>query len=55
MSLESHAITFCAIFVYNFEQVGGAVAYLQTGLFLARCYMTLLASSVLIITWLNLR
>ncbi|PPR84427.1 hypothetical protein GOBAR_AA36287 [Gossypium barbadense] len=34
--------------------VGGAVAYLQTGLFSARRYMTLLASSVLIITWLNL-
>ncbi|XP_022744517.1 2-carboxy-1,4-naphthoquinone phytyltransferase, chloroplastic-like isoform X2 [Durio zibethinus] len=34
--------------------VGGAVAYLQTGLFSARRYIILLASSVLIITWINL-
>ncbi|GMJ12915.1 hypothetical protein HRI_004960700 [Hibiscus trionum] len=34
--------------------VGGAAAYLQTGLFSARRYIVLLASSVLIITWLNL-
>ncbi|XWS54531.1 hypothetical protein CRYUN_Cryun10bG0097000 [Craigia yunnanensis] len=34
--------------------VGGAVAYLQTGLFSARRYIMLLASSVLIITWINL-
>ncbi|XP_054800290.1 2-carboxy-1,4-naphthoquinone phytyltransferase, chloroplastic isoform X2 [Prosopis cineraria] len=34
--------------------VGGAAAYLQTGLFSSRCYFTLLASSVLIIMWLNL-
>ncbi|GLT94375.1 hypothetical protein SLE2022_121180 [Rubroshorea leprosula] len=34
--------------------VGSAAAYLQTGLFLSRRYFLLLASSVLIITWLNL-
>ncbi|GLT97956.1 hypothetical protein SLE2022_154950 [Rubroshorea leprosula] len=34
--------------------VGGAAAYLQTGLFLSGRYFLLLASSVLIITWLNL-
>ncbi|KAK4271296.1 hypothetical protein QN277_020007 [Acacia crassicarpa] len=34
--------------------VGSAAAYLQTGLFSSRCYLILLASSVLIITWLNL-
>ncbi|KAL4362197.1 hypothetical protein GQ457_04G003840 [Hibiscus cannabinus] len=34
--------------------VGGAAAYLQTGLFSARRYVVLLVSSVLIITWLNL-
>ncbi|KAK8627015.1 hypothetical protein V6N13_134644 [Hibiscus sabdariffa] len=34
--------------------VGGAAAYLQTGLFSARRYFVLLVSSVLIITWLNL-
>ncbi|XP_021300556.1 2-carboxy-1,4-naphthoquinone phytyltransferase, chloroplastic isoform X3 [Herrania umbratica] len=34
--------------------VGGAVAYLQTGLFSVRRYLMLLASSVLIITWINL-
>ncbi|XVF01545.1 hypothetical protein REPUB_Repub04eG0098300 [Reevesia pubescens] len=34
--------------------VGGAVAYLQTGLFSAKRYIILLASSVLIITWINL-
>ncbi|CAI0376071.1 unnamed protein product [Linum tenue] len=35
--------------------VGGAAAYLQTGVFSAKRYFTLLISSVLIITWLNLR
>lgn len=35
--------------------VGSAAAYLQTGLFSARRYFMLLASSVFIITWLNLR
>ncbi|OMO84886.1 UbiA prenyltransferase family [Corchorus capsularis] len=34
--------------------VGGAVAYLQTGLFLTRRYLMLLASSVLVIAWINL-
>ncbi|XP_060167892.1 2-carboxy-1,4-naphthoquinone phytyltransferase, chloroplastic [Lycium barbarum] len=34
--------------------VGSAAAYLQTGLFSARRYFILLASSVFIITWLNL-
>lgn len=34
--------------------VGSAAAYLQTGVFSARRYFTLLASSVLIVTWLNL-
>ncbi|PKI63354.1 hypothetical protein CRG98_016242 [Punica granatum] len=34
--------------------VGSASAYLQTGIFAARRYFLLLASSVLIITWLNL-
>ncbi|CAI9287042.1 unnamed protein product [Lactuca saligna] len=34
--------------------VGTAAAYLQTGLFSAKQYVLLLASSVLIITWLNL-
>ncbi|OMO63580.1 UbiA prenyltransferase family [Corchorus olitorius] len=34
--------------------VGGAVAYLQTGLFFTRRYLTLLASSVLVIAWINL-
>uniref|UniRef100_I1LX60 Uncharacterized protein n=1 Tax=Glycine max TaxID=3847 RepID=I1LX60_SOYBN len=34
--------------------VGSAAAYLQTGIFSARCYFVLLASSVLVITWLNL-
>ncbi|XP_065869651.1 2-carboxy-1,4-naphthoquinone phytyltransferase, chloroplastic [Euphorbia lathyris] len=34
--------------------VGCAAAYLQTGIFSARRYFVLLASSVLIITWLNL-
>ncbi|KAL7599683.1 hypothetical protein Lser_V15G24384 [Lactuca serriola] len=34
--------------------VGTAAAYLQTGLFKAKQYVLLLASSVLIITWLNL-
>ncbi|XP_006351760.1 1,4-dihydroxy-2-naphthoate polyprenyltransferase, chloroplastic isoform X1 [Solanum tuberosum] len=34
--------------------VGSAAAYLQTGLFSARRYFMLLASSVFIITWLNL-
>ncbi|KAF2294149.1 hypothetical protein GH714_007919 [Hevea brasiliensis] len=34
--------------------VGGAAAYLQTGTFSARRYVVLLASSILIITWLNL-
>ncbi|CAN0915568.1 2-carboxy-1,4-naphthoquinone phytyltransferase, chloroplastic [Linum grandiflorum] len=34
--------------------VGGAAAYLQTGVFSAKRYFTLLISSVLIITWLNL-
>ncbi|KAL5790060.1 hypothetical protein ACOSQ2_004948 [Xanthoceras sorbifolium] len=34
--------------------VGAAAAYLQTGTFSARRYLVLLASSVLIITWLNL-
>lgn len=34
--------------------VGSAAAYLQTGLHCARRYFMLLASSVLIITWLNL-
>ncbi|XP_028795121.1 2-carboxy-1,4-naphthoquinone phytyltransferase, chloroplastic [Neltuma alba] len=34
--------------------VGSAAAYLQTGLFSFRSYLMLLASSVLIITWLNL-
>lgn len=37
------------------EQVGSAAAYLQTGMFSARRYFVLLISSVLIITWLNLR
>ncbi|XP_023899725.2 uncharacterized protein LOC112011591 [Quercus suber] len=35
--------------------VGSAAAYFQTGIFSARRYFVLLASSVLIITWLNLR
>lgn len=35
--------------------VGGAAAYLQTGIFSARRYFSLLVSSILIITWLNLR
>lgn len=35
--------------------VGSAAAYLQTGIFSAKCYFVLLASSVLVITWLNLR
>ncbi|KAL3515518.1 hypothetical protein ACH5RR_022420 [Cinchona calisaya] len=35
--------------------VGSAAAYLQTGLFSAGRYIVLLASSVLIIAWLNLR
>ncbi|KAL2537171.1 dihydroxy-1 [Forsythia ovata] len=34
--------------------VGSAAAYLQTGLYSGTRYLTLLASSVLIITWLNL-
>ncbi|KAF6152107.1 hypothetical protein GIB67_031429 [Kingdonia uniflora] len=34
--------------------VGSAAAYLQTGIFMARRYVLLLTSSVLIITWLNL-
>ncbi|KAJ6860236.1 hypothetical protein NC651_036559 [Populus alba x Populus x berolinensis] len=34
--------------------VGGAAAYLQTGIFSARRYFSLLVSSILIITWLNL-
>lgn len=34
--------------------VATAAAYLQTGLFFARRYFVLLASSVLVITWLNL-
>ncbi|KAL9310181.1 2-carboxy-1,4-naphthoquinone phytyltransferase [Arabidopsis thaliana] len=34
--------------------VGASAAYLETGLFLARRYVTLLLSSILIITWLNL-
>ncbi|KAK7252300.1 hypothetical protein RIF29_36146 [Crotalaria pallida] len=34
--------------------VGSAAAYLQTGIFSVRCYFVLLASSVLVITWLNL-
>ncbi|CAK8578008.1 unnamed protein product [Lathyrus sativus] len=34
--------------------VGSAAAYLQTGIFSAKCYFLLLASSVLVITWLNL-
>ncbi|KAK9286140.1 hypothetical protein L1049_014522 [Liquidambar formosana] len=34
--------------------VGSAAAYLQTGVFSARRYFILLASSVLIVTWLNL-
>ncbi|KAB5516056.1 hypothetical protein DKX38_026704 [Salix brachista] len=34
--------------------VGGAAAYLQTGIFSARRYLSLLVSSILIITWLNL-
>ncbi|KAJ0078313.1 hypothetical protein Patl1_37181 [Pistacia atlantica] len=35
--------------------VGAAAAYLQTGILSARRYFVLLVSSVLIITWLNLR
>ncbi|KAL1209100.1 2-carboxy-1,4-naphthoquinone phytyltransferase [Cardamine amara subsp. amara] len=34
--------------------VGASLAYLETGLFLARRYATLILSSILIITWLNL-
>ncbi|MED6106577.1 glutathione S-conjugate-exporting ATPase Abc4 [Stylosanthes scabra] len=34
--------------------VGSAAAYFQTGMFSARTYFVLLASSVLVITWLNL-
>ncbi|KAG7588149.1 UbiA prenyltransferase family [Arabidopsis suecica] len=34
--------------------VGASAAYLETGLFLARRYVTLMLSSILIITWLNL-
>ncbi|OAY45139.1 2-carboxy-1,4-naphthoquinone phytyltransferase, chloroplastic isoform X2 [Manihot esculenta] len=34
--------------------VGGAAAYLQTGMFSSRRYFVLLASSILVITWLNL-
>ncbi|KAL1366144.1 hypothetical protein HN51_014024 [Arachis hypogaea] len=34
--------------------VGSAAAYMQTGTFSARTYFVLLASSVLVITWLNL-
>ncbi|XP_011043107.1 PREDICTED: 1,4-dihydroxy-2-naphthoate polyprenyltransferase, chloroplastic isoform X2 [Populus euphratica] len=34
--------------------VGGAAAYLETGIFSARRYFLLLVSSILIITWLNL-
>ncbi|RYR17532.1 hypothetical protein Ahy_B03g062243 isoform B [Arachis hypogaea] len=34
--------------------VGSAAAYLQMGMFSARTYFVLLASSVLVITWLNL-
>ncbi|KAM7250423.1 hypothetical protein ACFE04_022306 [Oxalis oulophora] len=34
--------------------VGSAAAYLQTGIFSVRYYFILLASSILIITWLNL-
>ncbi|XP_048231765.1 2-carboxy-1,4-naphthoquinone phytyltransferase, chloroplastic isoform X2 [Ricinus communis] len=34
--------------------VGGAAAYLQTGMFSTKRYFVLLASSILIITWLNL-
>ncbi|KAI5386007.1 variant 5, glutathione S-conjugate-exporting ATPase Abc4 [Lathyrus oleraceus] len=34
--------------------VGSAAAYLHTGIFSAKCYFVLLASSVLVITWLNL-
>ncbi|KAG5135951.1 hypothetical protein AAZX31_08G068600 [Glycine max] len=34
--------------------VGSAAVYFQTGIFSARCYFVLLASSVLAITWLNL-
>lgn len=38
-----------------YKQVGAAAAYLQTGLFSTTLFFILLASSVLIITWLNLR
>ncbi|XP_019101512.1 PREDICTED: 2-carboxy-1,4-naphthoquinone phytyltransferase, chloroplastic-like isoform X2 [Camelina sativa] len=34
--------------------VGASAAYIETGLFLARRYATLMLSSILIITWLNL-
>ncbi|CAH2047697.1 unnamed protein product [Thlaspi arvense] len=34
--------------------VGASAAYLETGLFLFRRYVTLMLSSILIITWLNL-
>lgn len=34
--------------------VGASAAYLETGLVLVKRYVTLMLSSVLIITWLNL-
>ncbi|XP_050262224.1 2-carboxy-1,4-naphthoquinone phytyltransferase, chloroplastic-like [Quercus robur] len=44
----------CVIDIGIKISVGSAAAYFQTGIFSARRYFVLLASSVLIITWINL-
>lgn len=41
--------------IFHMPQVGASAAYLETGLVLVKRYVTLMLSSVLIITWLNLR
>lgn len=54
-SISSIAFICYGIFTVQMPQVGASAAYLETGLFLVRRYVTLMLSSILIITWLNLR
>lgn len=54
-SISSIAFICYRIFIVQMPQVGASAAYLETGLFVVKRYASLMLSSILIITWLNLR
>ena len=49
------SIPFLKIFLFDYKQVGSAAAYFESGNFSTRLFFVILASSVLVISWLNLR